>query len=593
MRPTGAIAGLIASIVVACVPEENPAAPRTGEDPAAAGSGAGAKAPPPPSDNVVDVAIWPRLLRDGLTGLVPADNAELCRRMSLDLVGVVPDRAERAARCVGKNAREMARAFMADERFVERQVRLWVQRLKENPSIVSAYHMKHADEILRAYARGAIGYDGLAAQLAGHPVTVLNRPNVPDDTRDIARLVFPIFLGRTPSLFEAADFADLYRPWIRGAMGDLDGVVAYRPGTAAIDPRRCEDEVTGASTCAATLFGQRTTISLPPNPEGSGCFNFMNLDDKGGVAGPPDGLTCYRRVGTKAPFGLTDGTGLPEARVQTELEKPGRLLATRDEFWEHAADIALADMLGWWKSTPNEPESIVPEVRTALGHWYRGVAGHDMRQLYEMVASSILYTSTANVSPELAQNVDNVAFWSRGPSRAMTAEQYLDSAVHALKRQGAPEENGPCDPHVSSDGVQYAHNYPRALRLPSDPDVNAFYRDAANKMGGCLGAAPSATSPGIGALFAQVGIGQRVCDEKAEIVPAGVTRTAETTDADIAKVIDAQWDALLARAPTDDEKKAAAAVGATCRADQSCTTIGAFAATLCQTILRSSAFIHY
>jgi hypothetical protein len=232
-------------------------------------------------------------------------------------------------------------------------------------------------------------------------------------------------------------------------------------------------------------------------------------------------------------------------------------------------------------------------VRTALGKWFRSVQGHDMRVLYEMIASSILYASTATVSPDVSQNVDNIAFWSRGPMRAMTPEQYLDSAIHVLKRQGTAEENGPCDAHVSSDELLYTYYFPRALRMPSDTTRDAFYRSAADKLGGCLGGSPSAVSPGLGALFAQVGIGQRICDDKAELVPAGFTTTAPTTPEDIDRVIDAQWDTLLTRPPSEEEKKAAADLGAACKADSSCATIGAYAKTLCQTILRSSAFIHY
>jgi hypothetical protein len=594
LLPMGALAYVVASIVLGCTPgDENPPVDGKGRG---NGPGDGAidpNAPPPPSDNIIDVAIWPRLVRDGLTGLVPASNGELCRRTSLDLIGVLPTREERASKCTGKSAREMARAFMADDRFALRQMRLWVQRLKEDPMMVSAYHMLHADEILRDYAKGAIGYDDFAARLAAHPITVVNRPKVPDDRKDIPRTLFPLFLGRIPSIPEAVDFADLYRPWAREALGDPSGVVGYRPETAAIDPDRCQNAVTGESTCAASLFGQRTVIKLPPNPSGAGCFNYFNLGDKGGVVGPADGFMCYRRIPDVAPYGYTDGTGLPAANIQTELEKPGRLLATRDEFWENAADLALSDLLGWWKSTANEPESVVPEVRTALGKWFRSVPGHDMRVLYEMIASSILYASTADVSADVAQNVDNIAFWSRGPMRAMTAEQYLDSAIHVLNRQGTGEENGPCDPHVSSDSLLYTYYFPRALRMPSDTTTDAFYRSAADKLGGCLGGSPSAITPGLGALFAQVGIGQKICDDKSDLVPAGLSTTAPTTTADIDRVIDAQWDTLLVRPPSAEEKSAAAELGATCRANNSCTTLGAYAKTLCQTILRSSAFIHY
>ena len=69
--------------------------------------------PDPPSQNVIDVAIWPRMIADGLTTLTPAPTAELCRRMSLDLLGVTPSADDIAAACTGKTPSEMARAFLA------------------------------------------------------------------------------------------------------------------------------------------------------------------------------------------------------------------------------------------------------------------------------------------------------------------------------------------------------------------------------------------------------------------------------------------------------------------------------------------------
>ena len=73
-------------------------------------------------------------------------------------------------------------------------------------------------------------------------------------------------------------------------------------------------------------------------------------------------------------------------------------------------------MLGWWKSSLNEPETIVPEVRTALGAWFRGQPTHDIRDLYAMITSSLLYTRTELVDPAASGAVDGVAPWLSGPT---------------------------------------------------------------------------------------------------------------------------------------------------------------------------------
>src|SRR6187431_3095176 len=87
--------------------------------------------PPPPSDNVIDVAIWPRMVAAGATDIRWADGPELCRRLFLDLVGAIPTPAEYAETCDGQSAAAIADALMASPRFVVRERRLWIQELRE------------------------------------------------------------------------------------------------------------------------------------------------------------------------------------------------------------------------------------------------------------------------------------------------------------------------------------------------------------------------------------------------------------------------------------------------------------------------------
>src|SRR5688572_26048464 len=114
-------------------PPEEPGAPDDPADPET-------PPPPAPTDNIIDIAIWPRLWLADATDPAPASTAELCRRMSLDLTGSIPTPAEMAASCAGRTPAEMADAFMATDAFVAREQKLWVQHLREDPERVMADH---------------------------------------------------------------------------------------------------------------------------------------------------------------------------------------------------------------------------------------------------------------------------------------------------------------------------------------------------------------------------------------------------------------------------------------------------------------------
>lgn len=222
--------------------------------------------------------------------------------MSLDFIGTIPSPAEVKSNCEGKTPAQMADAFMAMPAFVDRELRLWIQILGEDPMNITAYHLIDADRIIKRFATGSIGYDDFVAQLLAHPVMALDRCLMVDDITDLAKSIFPIFLGRVPVGGEAVDFSNLFRPWLREHIGDPNGVVGYRPFLAAIDPNRCNDAVYGSEACTSTLIGPKTTMKLPLNPQGIGCYNYLNLGDHpNNLPGPPDGYWCYWSIDGKIP----------------------------------------------------------------------------------------------------------------------------------------------------------------------------------------------------------------------------------------------------------------------------------------------------
>jgi hypothetical protein len=523
-------------------------------------------APPPPSDNPIDVAIWPRIVAERALPLAPASDEELCRRMSLDLRGVLPLPSEVDALCRGRTASEMARTFMDDERFVEREVLLFIRHVGAEPIEVWTENLLDGDRVYARVARGEIGYDDFAAELMAHPVMTINRPAADDD--DPAATIehaFRIFLGRRPHGAEASDFGNVLRVWHRGWESRPFGNYK-RP--AYLDYRECTDAVFGAAACTSVLLGDPVTIDLP-----SELFPSMPAVD---YESSRDGMFYYETV----------HGGLMDAAMQRELEKPGRLLASRDEFWDEAADRALNRILGWWRSTANEPDSTLPEVRLALARSFRASATHDLRDLYHTILTSILYTTSSRVSDEIGER----SLWSVGPVKTMDGEQYLDSLERVFER-----EMGFCETHVDA---QYDDFFPNEYRRTQPEDFYGFgydfYFENGKDIGGCTGPFPAPREPGLRALFAHVNVADELCPEPAVLYPDGFDAN-DASDENAVRLAEHVYPLFLTRAPADDERALVRETAAACRADPECSdgTIAGFASELCGALLRSAEFVFY
>lgn len=507
--------------------------------------------PPPPSDNPIDVAVWPRLVAAELTELPEASSAELCRRMAIDLIGIVPSAEERATLCEGKTAEEMARGFIAHPRFLEIERRFWIRRLGADPIAMMADHIVDADRILDAAATGAIGYDDLVARLVAHPIVTINRPvAAADDVVPTIRFVFETFLGRSPSLAEIDDFSNLLRPWRRRFEDRYDLGYGYYVRPAALDPGVCNDPVFGAAACTSTLLGTPTTLQIAIAPSVPAGYSQTSAS-----------LFYYETVHGNVP-----------AALQAELEKPGRLLATRAELWDEAADFALARFLGWWRSSANEPETVLPEVRRALAQHFRALPVRDLRELYVTVVTSLLYTTSAGVDIDDTRERPP---WATGPSKLLEPEQLLDSVDRALDRPMVA-----CDPHTDEERGR-EHYWPSRLRAPATSGED-LYRQLARQLGGCLGAVQPPRHPGLPALLAHIDIGRRFC---------GAPPVAE--GAGYAEVADQLFLGFLARLPSESERAHVDAAAAACSADPDCGSPSAFASELCGALLRSTTFLYY
>lgn len=469
--------------------------------------------------------------------------------MSLDLLGAIPTPAERAARCDGRTPGEMADAFLAAPEFARNEVRFWVVRLREDPMAAFAGYLVAADEIIRMMARGEIGYDGFAARILAHPaVTLLRDPRPFDpfidggiDTSDRSQIgahAIRTFLGRAPLGDEAADLGNLFRVWTKTLfIKDFDFY-----WHAVLDPALCNEPLLGAEACTSHRFGATVTVN-PPLPE----------------------AVLYE-----------DLLGSVPAELQEQLERPGKLLATRREFWDESADYALTRFTGWWRSSLDQTDTDLPEVREALATWFRATPRRDIRELYREILTSLLYRTTADADSDLPP-------WARGPTKSMTAEQWLDSAARGFER-----DLGSCDPHTD-EPRDNSFFFPIQFRDPGEVVAGFDYFFFGQLMGGCAGMLGSADDPGLKLLGTHDLLSAGLCAQPP--VPVGHD-PSRAGDEDVERLVAFQIDRLLGRGALPDELAAAVQAGRDCRGDSTCDT-ARLAAQFCAGILRSATYFYY
>lgn len=516
--------------------------------------------PPPTSDNVIDRALAARLAE---AGIAPPDAStdELCRRMSLDLLGVVPTPDERRRWCDGKGPGEMADALLTAPGFAENEVRFWIRRLGEDAGAADARYLLDADGVLRSLARGELGYDDFAARILAHPVmTLLRSPRgfdfFPDEDgnldvferHQVGAHAIRVFLGRAPVGDEAQDLGNLFRVWSKTLGGEY-----FLSWQAVLDPALCDRAVLGAEACTSRRFGEAVSMELPL----AASALYEDLLE------PIDGAG-ERELGA-----------LPLMLLEP-LERPGRLLATRPEFWDQAADLSLARFTGWWRSTFDQTETDLPEVRAALAAWFRDSDERDLRALYRVVVTSVLYRAAAAADAAAA-----LPPWARGPTKSMSGEQWLDSASRGV---GVPMV--PCDPHTDED-PELDFFFPPELRDPEEVKSGFAYYRWGTLLGGCTGGGPGATDPGLRAITTQDLVAASLCG-----APPREAGSASATDEDVARLFRHQAEHLLGRPAADEEVDAAVEAGRECRAAGGC-EVGELAGQLCAGLLRSAAFFYY
>jgi hypothetical protein len=477
---------------------------------------AGCGSPAAPPGNVVDAVLAPMLAAQHLD-VVPEDPAVLCRRMAIDLTGVAPTPDVIAANCVGRSPRDMAHAFMnaptnpripdGSSPYVWVNRRWWADRFQyqstQNDGSTWYTYVRDLDDLVEKLYAGAISYDTFTRRALASPAFARHFGDLflKDDLVAIASHAYLVFLGREALPSEAADFGNLWRSWTVLFMNDAISHQTYSDCPTAgcnhfdvgVDASRCQ----GASLlgCQSTALGSAEVVPSQPT--------FVRWYDL-----------------------------LPEDA--TLLETPGRLIAAQREFAEAAVDRALAQYLGWWKSSTYLPDTDVPAVRDALVTLFVA-SGYDVRALDLEIVSSLLYTQRAAGRPD----APTAPVWASGPTKMFYAEAWLDTLAAATGRQ-----LGGCDFRFSdttvaarTDTIQIIYHFPTSPGF--DP---LFYSDTAHGMGGCPVASEHGSPSGLAPAVTRRVALEQIC--AGAFVPA--------PDSSLTDLIQLEYQGL-GRPPTDDE----------------------------------------
>ena len=76
----------------------------------------------------------------------------------------------------------------------------------------------------------------------------------------------------------------------------------------------------------------------------------------------------------------------------------------------------------------DKPKTLSPEVREAATAWFLAQKPHDLRALYRLIMTSILYRQSGHS----ATGDDQTPAWLMGPMKMMDPEQFLDTTTNDL-----------------------------------------------------------------------------------------------------------------------------------------------------------------
>jgi hypothetical protein len=402
----------------------------------------------------IDRVIVPKLRA---VKLAPRDGdaSQVCRRLSIDLIGRIPTLAELEA-CRAQTLEQRVDAFMARPEYVATMQRGWAETFGFDANVMWYGYAIDLDALAGRLAKKEIDYASFAAEAVVHPgFYALHQGD------DWAFNVIEVFLGRSGRMDEVAGMRPLTRVFESRVFCDAliwSDAYSYAVGegqSAAEAKTFADDSCVGSGSeeyvytfcgCMAGegSIGCRSTTLGPLIDFGSeGCRNTENPDSAGNLFRAGDQVPGLRNVcsGASRPEcvdRLVDDTeniagplaavGALDAPLRARLLSVGAALATREDFWEAAADRELKRFIGWWKDGIRRPDFDLPQVRTLLARELHKTG--DLRWVQKLILTSLLYAGDA-APPSRVPVGPEAPLWSMGSTKILAAESWLDSAALA------------------------------------------------------------------------------------------------------------------------------------------------------------------
>lgn len=494
-----------------------------------------------------------------LTPIEYADDAELCRRLFVDLAGVVPSRAEYEATCKGKTLEQIADDLMARESYVLTRQRLWADRFAYNDGRSWYKNLTGLDALVGQLYRGEIDFKQFVTKGAIHPGVVSR-----DEADGRVEAVFSAFALRSPSADELADFANLYRIYSQVAGTDPD-IADFRPQRVQILPCRCA----GARRvqCQASLISNED-VTLP--------LRF------------PQAADCQAEAGNT--FLFEDATA-DELLIQ---EAAGRLLISRPDIFRQQVIEALARLLNYDPSV--QFPAIQDELERAL------FENGSLRQLERTILTSVLYRQTSEPkTPAKDCNGSDSKLFS-GPRRLMNADQLLDSISKVTSY-----DFGRCDHRMqvrsfmrkvagSPDIETYApsnavYTYPVADTASFKPDY--AYRDRSQSLGGCPDYVTALRQNEVGPFRALTldRLVREACGAPESAAFAQLS--VDGSDASMQAAITKQYEQMFFKVPSEADNAAGVAAMKACIGGEADCTNANVTTRMCAAWLKSARFVTY
>ena len=472
--------------------------------------------------NAIDVALVPVFASASVTP-VQADDAELCRRLSADLLGHYATADEVKHDCAGKSVDEIARSFQSRPEYVDVSERVWRDRMGTSDILVDWRELQDLYGLVDKMSQGKMKYSQFAIDAMAHPGFVMKT----FDPEDKVNAVFQAFLGRPATQAERADLGALYRPWIPSQKPDPDFPYLMKT-VSLVFPVFCDP----LTSCSSTMYG-------------GGALDLSSISDP-----------QYQGV---------DWDTLTEAQKDA-LREPGRILTAQHFFWEAEADEILERLLGWSDGGrfPRLPGVVLPDVREVLADYLQKTDSVPAGE--RLVLDSWLYRMKAAV-PDDGLGNDPAApvpqIYATGPVKPGTAEVWLDSIKPLTIDLGA------CDARYA-DGFPYfliaqagqqgvipASQVPvdqkklwtlEKSKLPWSDQQNApdfTYTGVARLIGGCPGyQSQRQPQTGLSYAFTQESLAEVLCDN-------GVAQhLAPPSGTDLKSILSHQMELVYGRDPT-------------------------------------------